>query len=629
MVLPISGQLPRWKCARLGVAAFTVACALATFSSSGVASAASLDDTFDGNALDWCHWEDTSYLASVSQSGQLNLAPSASGTYTSARVHSQARLVGDFDVQVDYQTGAGMDVAVDPGQSLNVALGVYWDEARAISLGWTRQSGGTGVFAYASLPEIVPNNSLYTPSNALAGALRIARSGTTIHYYERPTGTLTWNELGTMTVPATPVHVTLSAYHVNVARAISATFDNLLLNAGATDDIAYAQPHYFRRPADFGVAAFVENYPVQRYWRNKWGAKDFFTYAKESGFDWAKTSVTMLSAPELAATPASQWGTLVWKDTFWSSREYAAETLKQAQARGLRQEVQLLLSPHAAYWGYQEGPTDWLSKTPDEIVPLLTQNVADTVNYFKSQGLNVEKYAIGNEVDIGILDFLPNHRIAVPPGVGFTTDMQWMRDNVWPIEAKLLKAAAAGVMQADPSAKIILHIAGLEFTPGNVFVPAFFQTMHDAGVPFDYGALSHPYATTPWKLERYPTVCWFKHLALSFDRISATTGKPTMMVEGDYPAATVAGIISAPMLDFPFTPAGQAAWVHDQLRFAAGRPNIAGWHYFYPDMASDVIGNTAEELPLGATSIFATSTTPRPALAEFRVNLSIFNAGFE
>jgi hypothetical protein len=220
MVLPRCSHALRGKGARSLRVVVIMAFALANFAFSGLALAASLDDTFDGNALDWCHWEDTSYQATVSQSGQLILSPSASGPYTSARVHSQARLIGDFDVQVDYQTGAGMDVAVDASQSLNLALGVYWDEARAISLGWTRQSGGTGVFAYASLPELVPNNSLYTPSSALAGALRIARTGMTIHYYERPSGTVTWNELGTMTVPATPVHVTLSAYHNNIARVL-------------------------------------------------------------------------------------------------------------------------------------------------------------------------------------------------------------------------------------------------------------------------------------------------------------------------------------------------------------------------------------------------------------------------
>lgn len=612
--------------AAIVVVARTIAIALVAARS---APASTFDDSFDGNALDWCRWEDTSYQAAVSQSGQLVLAPDASGTYSSARLHSQARLTGDFDLQVDYQLGTGTGAAVPSGASLNATLGIYWDEARAVWFGWQRNSGGTGIFVYASLPELVPNNSLYVPNSDAAGTLRIMRSGTTIHYYQRPSGSGAWNDIGMMTVPATAVHATLSAYHVNVASAFTATFDNFQLAGGTSDDIAYAQPQYFRRPADFAVAAFTENYPVQRYWRSKWGAKDFFDYAAEAGFDVAKTTVTMTSAPELAATPASQWGTLAWQNAFWSSREYAAETLKQAQARGLRQEVQLTLSPHAAYWGYQQGPADWLSKTPDEIVPLLTQNVYDTVTYFKNQGLHVEKWAIGNEVDVGILDFLPNDRIAVPPGVGWTTDLQWLRDNVWSIEAKLLKAAAAGVIQADPDAKIILHIAGLEFTPGNVFVPAFFEYMHDAGVPFDYGALSHPYATTPWKLDHYPAACWFKRLALSFDRITAVTGKPTMMVEGDYPAANATGIVSAPMPDFGFTPTGQAAWVHQQLRFAASRPNIAGWHYFYPDMASDVIGNTAEELPLAAMAVFATSTSPRPALAEFRVNLSIFTAGFE
>ena len=584
--------------------------------------ATSLSDTFDGNTLDWCRWEDTSRQGTVSQGGELTLSPSGTDTFTRARVHSQARLIGDFDVQVDYRLGAGLEAPVaGAGQQLNVALGVYWDEARYIVFGRTRQAGGDGMFVYASLPELVPNNSVFAPEGAQAGTLRIARTGGQVRYYSRPSGSAIWIDLGAMNVPTTPVHVTLSAFNVNVARGFSGHFDNLVLNTGATDDIDYAQPAFFNKRDDFAIAAVVADYPVQRYWRGKWNAKDFFEYARESGFDWVKTSVTTRSTPELAATPPDRWGALPWQDAFWSSREYAAATLRQAAARGLRQEVQLFLSSESAGWGVQGTPKEWAGKSPDEIMPLLEQNVFDTVTYFKNQGFNVEKYAIGNEVDIGILDFLPLGRIPVPPGVDFVGDLAWLRANVWSIEAKLLNAAAAGVKRADPAAKIILHIGGLETTPGNVFAPAFFEAMRDFGVPFDYAALSHPYAYFPWKLDRYPAACWFKRVALTANRIQAATGKPVMMVESSYSAKIGAGVVAAPMPDFPFTPAGQAAWVREQLRFASNQLNIAGWHYFYPDMASDVISAGAAAVQLETGSLFESSTNPRPALAEFRVNL--------
>jgi arabinogalactan endo-1,4-beta-galactosidase len=484
------------------------------------------------------------------------------------------------------------------------------------------------VFAATSLSEAFPKN-LFAPDGATAGTLRITRSGTTIHYYQRPSGAVTWNDIGMMAATAAPAHVTLSAYANNVARAFTASFDNFQLTAGASDDVEYVQQEGYRRPADFSVAAVLENYPAQRYWRQAWGAKDFMDYAKGAGFDTVEATITMTPAPELAATPASDWGTLAWQPYFWGSREYTAETLKQAKARGLRLDVRLTLSPGAAWVNYQESPSQWLSKTPDEIVPLLKQNVYETVSYIKGLGLDVEKWAIGNEVDNGILNFLPNQRIAVPPGINPAGDMQWMRDNVWPVEAKLLKAAAAGVAQADPSAKIVLHIAGLEATHGNVFAPAFFQFMHDAAVPFDYAALSHPYAEVPGNFAHYSAACWFKHLSLSLNRLTAATGKPTMFAEASYPAANAQGIVSPPLPDFPFTPAGQAKWVHQELRFAASLPNFAGWHYFYPDMASDVISDTPEVAHFAATALFYTSTSPRPALYEFRVAPAAFSDGFE
>ena len=583
--------------------------------------ASTIDDSFDAAALDWCRWEDISYKGSAAQpGGELALSPSGTDSCTSGSVISQARLVGDFDMQVDFRFGDGLAQSPTSG-GLNISLSAYWDDARYVSVQRARLAGLDGVQAYASLPELAPNNSNLVVDSSQAGTLRLVRAGGTVQYLYRPSGAAQWTSVATMTVPSTPAYVNLSAFNVGTQRGFTAYYDNFKLNSGTTDDIAYTQPVFYDKRSDFAVAAFVENYPVQRYWRQAWKARDFFDFAAQNGFGWVKTSVTTQSAPELAATPAAQWGSLAWQDYFWSAREYAAETLLQGAARGLRQEVQLLLSPSAAYWGLQRAPPDWANKTPEEIAPLLEQNVYETVAYFKSRGLNVEKYALGNEIDIGILDFLPGSRIAVPPGVNPTRDMTWMRDNVWPIEAMLLKAAASGVKRADPNARLIVHIAGLEFTPGNVFVPAFFQAMQDLGVPYDYAALSHPYATTPWKLENYPKACWFKRLALSTERMAAITGKRVMLVEASYPSAVVGGIVSAPMPDFPYTEAGQAAWIREELRFASSRSNVVGWHYFYPDMAANVLGATPEEIPLGSEAVFTTDTQPKAGLAEFRVNL--------
>ena len=602
---------------------FLIALSLAElFAFTGIAhSASSIDDNFAGNALDWCRWEDVSYNGTVTQSGELSLSPSGTQQWTNAGIVSQARLVGDFDAQVDYRFGSGLAQS-PPSGGLNIALGLYWDEARQITLARTRLANGDGITAYSSFTESAPNNSLYLSETAQAGALRVVRLGNQLNFYFRAPMSIAWTNVGTMIATAAPVHIRLSAFNSGTQQGFTAYLDNFKLNLGSTDDINYTQPTSFNKHEEFAVAAFTENYPVQRYWRGAWKPVDFFDAAAKNGFNWAKTTVSMLSAPELASTPPAQWGTLPWQNSFWSSREWAAETIRQAAARGLRQEVQLTLSQGAAYWGYQNAPLDWAGKSPGEIAPLLEQNVFDTVAYLKGQGLNVERYAIGNEVDIGILDFLPNRRIAVPAGVNFTADLVWLRNAVWPIEAQLLKAAATGVKRADPNAKIILHIAGLEFTHGNVFAPAFFEAMRDLGVPFDYAALSHPYATNPGKLDHYSKSCWFKRLALTTDRISAITGKPLMFVEASYPSAPGSGIVAAPMPDFPFTEAGQAAWIREQLRFASSRPNIVGWHYFYPDMAANVIGATPEEQPLANQALFFTDQQPKPALAEFLVNLA-------
>ena len=584
-----------------------------------------IDDSFDGKALDWCRWEDISYFGTVSQDGELTLSPSGSATYTIARLLSQARLVGDFDIQVDYRLGAGFNDPVtgsgDP--AFNVTLGLTWDDPHIINLSRTHNSRGDGVSAYASLPELAQNNYLFSSASAQAGTLRMVRATDQLRYLHRPLGSTDWTAVGEMNVPATPVNVTLTAYNVDIARGFTAYLDNLKLNAGMTDDINYAQPTFFYKRADFALGGVSENWPAMKYFANRFATFDPLTAFRAQGMEWMRVGVTTLSVPELDAMPPESWSTFPWQSSLWGSREYAAVTLRDAQARGMRLYAYLYFSDSAANWGNQPAPAAWVGKSVAETATLVEQHAFDTATYFKNKGLNVEIYELGNEIDIGMIDFLPGRRIVVPASIDFVNDRKWLRENVWSIQATLLKAGIAGIRRANPSARAAIHAASLEVGSGSQFGPDFFQAMRDFGVDYDIAALSHPYATVDraWKLDRYSTACWFKRVSRAVGQ-TAVPGKPVMIVEASY-QSDPATLVSKPMQDFPFTQQGQADWLREQLRFASNHPSIVGWFYFYPEFYFGWAPITDAAYVLGFSSLLASETTPRPALAEFRVNLAV------
>ncbi|MCP5451217.1 MAG: glycosyl hydrolase 53 family protein [Gammaproteobacteria bacterium] len=588
-----------------------------------VQGAPSVDDNFDGDALNWCKWEDVSFKGVVNQeAGELRLATvGADKFFESAKVLTQYQVTGDFDVQVDYRRSTGfaeaLPVVPDQFPQLIVALGLYWDEARYIQFSRAKNIDSEVLSVYASLPELTGKPMPYLLSSASAGTLRMVRTGSRVTFLHS-TGR-GWTELGTIDTPATPAHLYLNVATINVQRAVTAQMDNFRLNSGTTDDIDYVQPTSFHKRNDFAVGGVFETYPARRFWGNAYATVDPFKLFRENGMTWARVSVTTVSAPELASTPPERWNTLGWQNHFWSSREYAIASLKAAAAQGMRLYANLFFSHEAAHWGNQKAPPEWAGKSVAETAALMEQYAYEIAQYFQQQGLNVEVYEIGNEIDIGMVDFLPSRRIAVPAGVNIVGDYTWLRNNVWNIEATLLKAGITGIRRANPAAKTAVHIAGLEIGPGPEFAAQFFQAMHDFGVNYDYAALSHPYAYYPWKLNRYSTVCWFKRVARTVSQIAAL-GTPVMIVEAAYqsnPVQTVDG----PMLDFPFTPAGQADWLREQLRFASALPSMAGWFYFYPEIFSGWLPATDPAYRLEWGSLLAADGVARPALAELRVNL--------
>lgn len=607
--------------------------------SAAVHAASTLDDRFDGNVLDSCRWEEAGYQGSMSQSEELLLATSGAEPFGNARVMTQARFVGDFDIQVDYRRLAGFDGTLPAPPAtfaqLNVALGLWWDESRFVQFSRSRNSGGDSLVVYGTTSTVGDQRVDWMPAAGESGTLRIVRTGSRITFLHAQGAA--WNTLGSIDVPTTPVFAFLSVNNVAVARALRVALDNFTVNAGATDDVAWTQPGFYSRRPDFALGGVSENWPAFRYFGDVFGAFDPLSALRQRGMEWIRVGVTTASRPELDALAPEQWRTLPWRNDFWGSREYAARTLRDAADRGMRLYAYLYFSDGAANWGNQPAPAAWAGKSVAETAALVEQHAFETATYFKAKGLDVEIYELGNETDIGMVDFLPNRRVPVPPGVDFVNDRTWLRENVWIIQATLLKAGIAGIRRAKPTARVAVHASSLESGSGPQMGPDFFRAMRDFGVDYDIAALSQPYAqgTRPWKLDRYSTACWFKRVARAVDQI-AVPGKPVMIVEASYQASP-ATLVSAPMPDFPFTPQGQADWLREQLRFASNHPSIVGWFWFYPEFWANITDTSDPAYVLQFGSLLASGTTLRPAAESLRANLQApsgntveyYHAGFD
>jgi arabinogalactan endo-1,4-beta-galactosidase len=597
----------------------------------GLNPAAAVEDRFDGNALDWCKWEDASFGGMVSQSGELLLTSQPAPSVGQGRVLSQFRLIGDFDVQIDYRRVAGFDAALAPASptrfdQLNVAIGLHWNEVRFIQFSRARTSAGESAMVYSSLPAHA-GQSPAADASGDAGTLRLVRSGTRLSFHHQSAGA-SWVEVGQLQVPATPVAVFAAAATVvgggDKGPAITAAFDNFRVTSGATDQTATPALGPFARRADFAAGGTSENWPAFRYQSATPIDPNLLGRFRNEGMGWMRVGVTTVSKPLLDATPPERWATLQQDFTTWGSREYAARTLADAQAAGMRLFAYLYFSDQAANWGNQKAPAAWAGKSVAETAQLMEQHAFDTASYFKSRGLNVEIYELGNETDIGMVGFVAGDRIAIAPGVDHVNDHDWLRANVWNIQAELLKAAARGIRRAAPQARIAVHASSVEVGTGTAFGPAFFAAMRDFGVDYDIAALSHPYAYFNWKLHRYPAACWFKRLGQIVDRVSSP-GKPAMIVEASY-QNDPRGLPSAAMPDFPFSPQGQSDWLAAQLGFASRHQTLAGWFYFYPEFYAAIVPPYE---PLHGGGLMATGTVAQPGLAQFRANLASSTAPIE
>lgn len=573
-------------------------------------------DSFQGTQLNSCNWELETYGGSVSQNNSLFLTTVNQPTST-AGIHTQYTVTGDFDLSVDYEILDGFDQPLVPAGDFphtSATLRIQSEADRAIFFSRDRNPGGNGYSSYTRLSGHTFNGP-FQPSDARSGSLRMTRNGSTTTLLERERGP-DWKTVAQIDGLSEPVYVYVGAGNINAANAIRVRFSNFQILTGTISSRSFTRSTAYRSRESFHSGGVVCDYLAHLFWGGEWQSVHPLDVMKQNGFDTVRVGVLTSSSPLLRGTPVSQWTSLGWHDEFWSSREFAMEILHEAAQRGLHLNVFFFMSDQAAYGGRQKAPREWQGLSVEATAAAIEDYTFRTVTDFQQNGLHVEIYDIGNEIEYGIAGFALGERIP-NSGIDVVRDLTWMRANVWDTEARLLQAAIRGIRRADPNAKTVLHIANLNVGNGSAFTRGFFQTMIDDGVDFDYAGFSHPYPAPNWTLDQYTTDCWFQRLQELFDSMAAMK-KPVIISEAAYPNASD-GISGPPMREFPFTPDGQAAWLREMLRFLSGQTNVIGFNYFYPDYSHrDVLS----PLELQSSGLFVTDTTAEPAMLELRIRLA-------
>jgi len=411
------------------------------------------------------------------------------------------------------------------------------------------------------------------------------------------------------TTESTKQHAETSNYYVSTVTQSALpvtpeTTTNIRLETTSTSTIttpaftvtSVQKPTYGAR---VGVGATAYDWFGQQTWRNPnalWDKIAPVPFLADHGFNWLRVGVTTVSLPELAdgppfiENPSSQW---------WCSREHALQVMKTGTNAGMHLNLFFYLSDTAAMAANQKAPVAWQDYSLEETANALKQHTFETTTYYKKQGLKIDLYEIGNEIELGICGYSNDTKLHLE-GVDVLRDYAADRQGIWTKEAVLLKAAISGIKEADTEAKIVLHVGSTQY-PG--LTKAFFQAMTDFDVPFDYGGLSY-YPWTNYHPEiPIPANC----LELCIDYL-ADLGKKAVISEVSFPSGEVPSFPVQEVPGYTFTIEGQAKWISNFLKTVESNQHIHSIFYFYPDNY---------QADCGLAALFIDDKHPKPAIYEF------------
>lgn len=251
-------------------------------------------------------------------------------------------------------------------------------------------------------------------------------------------------------------------------------------------------------------------------------------------------------------------------------------------------------------------PGPWASLTIDRMAAALRAYGAAVARQILATGVRVRIWDIGNETEFGFAgvavrpagaacDGTAGENWYRPPdavdsAIGRMTvqslmqmpetkRVAWLAEHVWPPEAKMLAAVAAGIRSVDPKARFSTHVSGIAATEPE-FTVAFFKAMKDGGFPADeLGASYYPTSSSSPKdrLQAFKDMAEVAHREL---------GRPVFIAEFGYPAATMQGDFAwnEAVDGYPQTPEGQANFVSDLIAWGKREKVLSGIRPWGPDL---------------------------------------------
>ncbi|EPQ28415.1 uncharacterized protein PFL1_04242 [Pseudozyma flocculosa PF-1] len=312
------------------------------------------------------------------------------------------------------------------------------------------------------------------------------------------------------------------------------------------------------------------------------------------GVDWSSTSLlesqgtkwyTSSGSPAALETIMAQNGVNTVRQRIWVNPsggvyglDYNVALARRAQKAGLKVYLDFHYSDTWADPAHQVPPAKWKGQGIDDLSNTLYQYTLQSMQAFKSAGIDVEMVSIGNEIRNGLLAPVG----ALDPS---TNDVAWNT-------ARLLHSASAGVRDAKlpRRPKIMIHIDnGWDASLQTKWYEKVLKANSLLATDYDIQGVSYyPF---------YDSRATLANLASGIRTLKSKYAKEVMVVETDWPSKC-----SSPKYPFPsdtknipFTTAGQAQWIQTVAKTAqqAGADGLFYWEPFWKSNAN--LGSSCED----------------------------------
>lgn len=293
----------------------------------------------------------------------------------------------------------------------------------------------------------------------------------------------------------------------------------------------------------------------------------------KSGFKWYNEGSEIDVYKFFGNKSINSFRTRLWtSEESANSLENATLTAKIAQNNSMMPYLTIFLSDDWSDINKQPLPTMFQNLTFEDRLKAITNYTRNVTSYFKDQGINIEFYEIGNEIDFGICGVYAN--MTTDPNYNLT----WMRENIWYNSSRIINASIEGVLQVDPSAQFMLHIA----ISDPAYALAFYTAMKDFKVPYSIIGLSyHPVAAGDASENGFKETI----------KILSTSGLPgsnnIIIPETSYSSKYNGSNYfnwNTSITEFPLSEPGQKEWVKQQLEWLYQHSNILGMNYWSPEL---------------------------------------------